>query len=203
MIWYKDFNNFLDTNTILDVVPTEKMTFTEKLNTLFRFSIYASIILYAITNNSKSFILTIIFGGITYALYNTETKEHLQLLNDIDDVDNNGKKKSLKQLKKDCTVPTKNNPFMNVLINEYEENPKRKKACFINKQVGEYVDKYFNEDLYRSVDDIYQKNASERQYYTMPSTEIPNEQDKFAKWLYGIDGKTCKEGNALKCKYFS
>lgn len=202
MIWYKDFNNFLDTNTVLDVVPTEKMTFTEKLNALFRFSIYASIILYAISNNSKSFLLMIIFGGITYALYVTETKEHLEL---NDKIDNNleENKKSLKSLKKECTVPTKNNPFMNVLINEYEENPTRKKACFINKQVGEYVDKYFNEDLYRSVDDIYQKNASERQYYTMPSTEIPNEQDKFAKWLYGIDGKTCKEGNALKCKYFS
>lgn len=146
----------------------------------------------------------VIFGGITFVLYNTEKTEHLELYDSINLNDNNkDSKQSLKSLKKTCTVPTKQNPFMNVLINEYEENPLRKKACFINKQVGEYVDKYFNEDLYRSVDDIYQKNASERQYYTMPSTEIPNEQDKFAKWLYGIDGKTCKEGNALKCKYFS
>ena len=203
MIWYKDLNNFIDTNTLLDVVPSEKMTFTEKLNALFRLSIYASIILYAITNNSKSFLLMFIIAGVTYILYITDEKEHLELY-DItnDDVENN-LPKSMKSLKKTCTVPTKENPFMNVLINEYEENPKRKKACFINKQVGEYVDKYFNEDLYRSVDDIYQKNASERQYYTMPSTEIPNEQDKFAKWLYGIEGKTCKEGNAFKCKYFS
>ena len=87
-------------------------------------------------------------------------------------------------------------------MNEYAENPKRKKACKINNKVNEYIDQYFNEDLYRSVDDIYNKNASERQYYTMPVTEIPNNQDKFAQWLYGNDEKTCKEGNLLKCKYF-
>jgi hypothetical protein len=201
MIWYKDINNFLDTNYLLDIVPTEKMTLTVKLNALFRFSIYASIILYALSNNVKSFLISALFAGITIAIYNSNRANYdREGYNDAEtDVD---RKFDIDTVKQHYTVPTKQNPFMNVLMNEYTDNPKRKKAIY-NDAIKKEVDKYFNEDLYRSIDDIYQKNASDRQYYTMPSTVIPNDQDKFANWLYGIDGKTCKEGNGLKCKYFS
>ena len=37
----------------------------------------------------------------------------------------------------------------------------------------------------------------------MPNTTIPNDQIEFAKRLYGIEGKTCKEGNGKKCKYYA
>jgi len=39
---------------------------------------------------------------------------------------------------------------------------------------------------------LYGKSNSQRQYYQMPSTTIPNEQTSFAKWLYAT-GPTCKE----------
>jgi len=38
---------------------------------------------------------------------------------------------------------------------------------------------------------VYETFHSQRQFYTMPSTTIPNSQDEYAKWLYG---------NALSCK---
>ena len=40
---------------------------------------------------------------------------------------------------------------------------------------------------------------SSRQFYTNPSTTIPNDQEAFAKWLYYNPEKTCKEGNGLEC----
>ena len=58
--------------------------------------------------------------------------------------------------------------------------------------------KHFDNNLYRDVSDIYNRNASDRNYYTMPSSTIPNDQNSFAQFLYSQD-KTCKEGNPNKC----
>ena len=196
-IWYKDINNFFDVNNILLFYPTSEMTYTEKLNSMLRLSIYISIILYSFLNDSKVFICFIITAFVTFMLYITEERKEDyvddEYLNDDDFMMNK---------ENECTKPTKDNPFMNVLMNEYEDQPKRKKACNVS-DVKEYVDAYFNDNLYKSVDDIYNKNSSERQYFTMPVTEIPNNQEKFANWLYRDPEKTCKEGNGLKCKYFS
>ena len=46
----------------------------------------------------------------------------------------------------------------------------------------------------RDVGDLYGKSNDQRQYYTMPSTTIPNNQTSFAKWCYGV-GPTCKESS--------
>lgn len=198
MIWYRDLNGFLDTAYLFDIVPSTQMTFSEKLNAVFRFSIYSSIVLYALSNNPNSFLVIVIIGVITYLLNISHVEEPYMHDTYGDNRDPNNKA----PLPTGYTVPTKDNPFMNVLMNEYAENPTRNPAVY-NKQVKQQINDYFNENLYRSIDDIYQKNASDRQYYTMPNTMIPNDQEKFANWLYRVDGKTCKEGNASKCKYFS
>lgn len=198
-IWYNDIVNFFDINNMLLFYPTSEMEYSEKLNSIMRLILYITIILYSLKNDLKVFILLIVAGIVIYIMYTmdehkekyiTDKEETYGIEDYEDEIDI-------------CTKPTRENPFMNVTMNEYAENPKREKACKINNKVNEYIDQYFNEDLYRSVDDIYNKNASERQYYTMPVTEIPNNQDKFAQWLYGNEDKTCKEGNLLKCKYFS
>ena len=197
-IWYKDPVKFFDINNMLMFYPTSEMVYTEKLNATLRLVLYITIIMYAFQNDVKVFTLLLFVGIILYIMYIVE--EDKERYEDsyvrVDDtyVEDNDK---------ECTRPTKDNPFMNVTMNEYTENPKRNRACKMTNQVNNYIDKYFNEDLYKSIDDIYNKNSSERQYYTMPSTEIPNNQDEFANWLYGNDEKTCKEGNLLKCKYFS
>ena len=44
----------------------------------------------------------------------------------------------------------------------------------------------FNEDLYRDVNDIFGKNNSQRQFYTVPGESGFNDQHSFGQWLYGI-----------------
>jgi hypothetical protein len=203
-IWYKDIVNFFDINNVLVLYPSSEMEYSEKLNSIMRVVLYITIILYSLMNDTKVFILLIIVGAVVYLMYEVEENKEKYLEKDrYARYDKDEYMKETETYNRVCTQPTKDNPFMNVTMNEYQENPKRGKACKIDKKVNEYINDYFNEDLYRSVDDIYNKNASERQYYTMPVTEIPNNQDKFAQWLYGNDDKTCKEGNGLKCKYFS
>jgi hypothetical protein len=58
-------------------------------------------------------------------------------------------------------------------------------------------DDYFNENVFRETDDLYNKSLLPRQFYTVPSTTIPNEREKLADWLYNT-GPSCKE-NGLVC----
>ena len=97
-----------------------------------------------------------------------------------------------------CTPPTDNNPFMNVLVPEYYSNPKRPEACKLEGElpgeqgVEEEANEKFNINLYKDVADIWGKNNSQRQFYTMPNTTIPNKQTEFAHWLYG-NAASCKD----------
>jgi hypothetical protein len=204
-IWYKNIVDFFDIHNLLHFYPTSEMNFSEKLNSVLRLSGYLSIIIYSLKNDYRSSFIFIMTAFVTFIMFVLdENKEKYVNENRKHDMyDDSYESDEIEYDKKNCTKPTRENPFMNVMMNEYEENPKRHKACEPTIIVNKYIDEYFDEDLYRTTDDIYNKNASERQYYTMPSTEIPNDQDKFANWLYGINEKTCKEGNGLKCKYFS
>jgi hypothetical protein len=98
-----------------------------------------------------------------------------------------------------CQKPSQDNPFMNVLVSDYVLNPNKKKACNVSKtNIRRSAQKYFDRNLYRSVSDIFNKEASDRQWVTNPVTTIPNDQESFAKWCY-TSKKTCKEGNGNQC----
>ena len=98
-----------------------------------------------------------------------------------------------------CTEPTIDNPFMNVTMKDYmnfDENGfviDRPPACDPNDpKIKKKMDNAFSNNLYRDVSDVFGKTSSQRNYFTMPWTTIPNKQDEFARWLY-LSPKTCKE----------
>ena len=80
-------------------------------------------------------------------------------------------------------LPTESNPFMNVGIVDYNRKPDFGKA---SPTANPYEQGTFYKNLFRTPSDaLWQRQASERQFYTMPVTSVPNEQTKFAMWLYG------------------
>ena len=88
-----------------------------------------------------------------------------------------------------CQKPTLNNPFMNVLpIDERTREP----ACEYTDKMKTKIEDAFSANLYEDTNDIYGRNNSQRQFYTMPSTQMPNRQDEFKSWLYK-KGPTLKE----------
>jgi hypothetical protein len=98
-----------------------------------------------------------------------------------------------------CHRPTPNNPFMNILTSDYAHNPKRAKACDIsNGNIKKKAQIFFDKNLYRDVGDVFHKNASDRNFITMPITTIPNDDGAFKNFLYSIK-ETCKEGNGQTC----
>jgi hypothetical protein len=98
------------------------------------------------------------------------------------------------------TPPSARNPFMNVLIDEYKYKPKRAKALSVlDPSVKITLDDFFRTEFARDPTDVFGRNQSQREFITMPSTSIPNDQESYQNWLYKIPGKTCKEGGREAC----
>lgn len=192
-IWYEDWHELYEQNQYLEVLPASNMSFEEQLNAIFRFFIYLGVILALVKMNYR-YIFMIVFGGIlTIILYEYEKSKRARaekfLEDESIDVVNNGL----------CTRSTVENPFMNPSIVDITENPTKAKACRVTApEVQEKIYDNFNARLFRDVNDVFDKNASQREFYTVPNTMIPNDQGAFAQWLYGT-GKTCKEGNGMQC----
>lgn len=84
-----------------------------------------------------------------------------------------------------CTQPTADNPFMNRLV---FDDPNKPPAC--NPfEVKEDTRKFFNQDLWRNASDVWQKQNSQREYYTMPCTTAIPDTKKFAEFCYGGGGR--------------
>ena len=200
-LWSEKISILYEKKYLFEIIPNKNFDFNRKLNSLLRLSIYYAVLIY-VFDNKKSNMLYIPFvvGFLTYIL-NRKYREtflnvtNAQLMNDLKvgpDL--------IKSLDGSCKTPTKDNPFMNPEIYDYNTDKMAENACttYNNKGLQNYSENIFNESLYRDVNDLFGKNNSQRQFYTVPGNSIPNDQDTFAKWLYATP-KTCKEGNGLQC----
>lgn len=99
-----------------------------------------------------------------------------------------------------CRKPTRDNPFMNPTITDYNVDDPPQACNADDEDIKDEIKMNFNKDLYRNVEDLWEKKNSQRQFYTLPTTSVPNDQDGFAKWLYKSP-YTCKEDNMQCLKY--
>jgi hypothetical protein len=189
--WYNDITILYDNNKLSEFFPNYKMTLIEKLNAISRLSIYLGIGLYLITKTYQYLYLPIIVLSITAFIYFNQQKNIELFFNSYNESTLNQINKEILE-KPPCLEPTTNNPFMNInLITDKKTNPP---ACesWDNTAVKESIEEKFDHNLYKDVSDLFGKSNSQRQYYTMPSTTIPNNQTEFAKWCFNT-GPTCKE----------
>lgn len=181
--WYDDIFVLFKPDRLVEFIPVKDMSLNEKLNSLVRFLIYTSLLLTCIYKNPNFFYILVIGATLTLMV-------HQQLITSTHQ--SGGGVNTL-------TAPSAHNPFMNVLMTDHIENPSRGAAEDVSDpKTRSNIDKHFNTGLYRDVDDIWDKKNSQRQYYTNPSTTIPNDADSFMKWLYKTP-PTCKEGNLSRC----
>jgi len=83
-----------------------------------------------------------------------------------------------------CHMPTKDNPFMNYTIGDLISNPNRLEACKYD-DVKKKIKDNFKSHLYTDYSELWGKFISDRNFYTMPNTDIINDQTNFALWCYG------------------
>jgi hypothetical protein len=177
-----------DKNRLIEFIPTKDMTISEQLNAITRFSLWFSIILLLYYKNPRILYIFIITAIIIYIIALNIIKP-IKINTDLStkiDINNNNEV---------CQMPTNNNPFMNILLTDYVDAPNRNVACkHEDEDVKKDVDKYFSHNLYKNLDDIWNNKNSQREFYTMPSSTIPNDRKSFMNWCWKTP-YTCKENN--------
>ena len=205
LFWIDNYKILYDTNKLTEFFPTKDQSTEERLNSIVRLLFYISIIL-AIYHSNFKYLCIFIFGlFLTWIIYSKKDKSN----DDNDDpylIENLEVNISNPKPKK-CVKPTLDNPFMNATMKDYmhfDENGNtvdRPEACDPNDPIiKKDIDHNFNNNLYTDVSDVFGKMNSQRQFYTMPSTTIPNDRESYAKWLYDSP-QTCKENQDRCLKY--
>ncbi len=181
--WLNDWKVLFRDDNFADFFPTKDMNRNEQLNAITRYSIYLFIILLFFARSSYWLYIPVLIIGAVIVLKLIDTKDQRK------DSPERKKEFEIKQtrgeIKEACQMPTVDNPFMNPLQTDYSNDRVKLPACRMeNEGVDDGVKKYFNENLYMNADDLYERKNSQRQFFTLPVTTVPNDQTAFANWLY-------------------
>jgi hypothetical protein len=102
--------------------------------------------------------------------------------------------------KNSCRRPTKDNPFMNPPVTDFGKENIPVACNSDDEDIKKNIERNFNVDLYRDLDDLFDNKNSQRVWYTIPVTSIPNDQESFANWLYKTD-YVCKSNQDACLRY--
>jgi hypothetical protein len=178
---------------MLNLIPLINMSFRDKLMAIVNLVIFVSVILTLIFKNLVFILIGLSILIIIFFIYIYDDKVKIDM----------NEKMSNRNLaiidNKICVKPSLENPFMNPSIIDYFNKNNNIKACdYDNKTIEENVNSFFGDKVYKDINDIYGKSFSERQFYTVPASTIPNDRKSYEDWLYHRD-KTCKENNGIQC----
>lgn len=100
-----------------------------------------------------------------------------------------------------CRQPTVENPFANIVFSDYLDADNLAQPCNTDDpQISNKMQNLYNSSIYRNLSDVWERENSQRMFYTAPIQTIPNNQTDFANWLYKT-GPSCKE-NTEYCTYY-
>ena len=174
--WFKEPASLFREDTWTRFVPTQNMTTTEALNAVVRFSVYASVLLFVATKESSyMYAIPIVALASIVLFYLFPNGRRIEsYLN------------SAGPTSKKYTMPTPDNPFMNVQLTEIGDNPDRPDAAPItDKSVREEIYKAFKKtrNIHMDTSDLFDQTQAMRTFHTMQSAKVPNDQDAFLAWL--------------------
>lgn len=215
---------WLDDPTILWLEATEFFPFTEHdkrctasaLNSFTRFGVYLAVVLALVRMEAIWLVVGLLFAGFAAGAWkfmgsSGAVREGFKLFDgqhfdteapilDPREVINEYVPDVIGERARSNPTPT--NPFMNVLLTDIGDNPYRPPAQNTGSQeVKAELDSYFQTLFADDPGDVFNHTSSQRNWVTMPSTTIPNDQASFANWLYRVPGQTCKEGNMEACNF--
>jgi len=105
-----------------------------------------------------------------------------------------------------CRKPTEENPFMNPSVDDFNKENVPVACNADDEDIGKEIRSSFNADLYRDIEDVFDKKNSQRQFFTI-AHNIPNDQEAFARWCYKFpatcktDQERCLNYEDLRTKY--
>ena len=180
--WVNEPTVLFNKKYINQIWPYSYLTYEEKLNATTRFIVIITLLGYVLLNRFIIIVLGLIIVGIIVLLY--KKKEGMVFpyygVND---------QQSIEQ----------NNPFGNVLMTDYKFNPNKKAVNAdytpdlentLNSKIKEFIiqensDNNEINNLFNNVGDQFKFEQNNHQFYTNPSTTIPNKQDDFLSFCFG------------------
>lgn len=225
IFWINEPTILFNKDYILQIWPTTKMTYEEKLNAISRLVIIMTILGFILTMNKSILFIGVVTLVALVAMYKMRkqkvTKDALDgskegfsgidVKNQEETIINPDTLKTY--LKSEFMPVNKKNPLGNVLLTEIMDNPTRKPAPpSFNTEVYEDINvttkkmvqslnpgiKNTNKQLYGDLGEQFEFDQSQWSFYSTPNTKIPNDQGAFADYLYG-DMPSCRDGNAFAC----
>lgn len=219
--WSDDISLLFSKDHYLEFWPTVDMTYNDKLNALSRFFLYSFIVAFFLKGNTVNIALMGLALLILFGLSKRNVHDESPSAKIMDPHNKTLKNESktlgermvakMENLKlgftdtDTCKGPTDNNPFMNVLPTDYKDDNGKPQTNFIPScsydEVNDDVNNAFEKGLFKDVNDVYNKENSQRQFYTVANNNVPNAQNEFASWLYAKD-EVCKAGDLNQCTGF-
>lgn len=98
-----------------------------------------------------------------------------------------------------CRKPTVDNPFMNPTVDDFNKEDIPAACNADDEDIRKDMDLKFNADLYRDIEDVFDRKNSQRQFYTV-AYNVPNDQEAFARWCYKFPA-TCKTNQERCLRY--
>lgn len=168
-------------------VPIQTMSTAGALNSVLRFTVYASVLLFLATQCQMYLSFIPIVALATFVLY--KLFPYGKVLETFGSMFGPSKssapeKKALSR--ENFTLPTVDNPFMNVLLTDIQDNPDRKDAAPVtDKRVRKAIRQAFEQtrNIYMDTSDTFDQMNAQRTFHTLQSAKVPNDQDAFLAWL--------------------
>tara|TARA_B110001450_G_C17599180_1_gene472204 strand:+ start:268 stop:909 length:642 start_codon:yes stop_codon:yes gene_type:complete len=199
--WLENPNILLNKSYITEIWPKDDFDLARKLNAITRIITIMGILGYYLTKSPFIPVSAIVSLIVLVIIFKSKNK----IINEgfTQSIDNNNSPNLKEILKKEFTMPTQKNPVMNVLMNEYTDNPTRKPAAPIynedvHQEMNQKAKRKNDKRLFKNLGDNISFENSMRNFYAMPNTEIPNNQKDFALFCYG-NMPSCKDGDNLQC----
>ena len=199
--WLENPNILLNKNYITEIWPKDNFDLARKLNAITRIIVLMGILGYYLTKSPFIPVSAIVSLIVLVIIFKSKNK----IINEgfTHEMDNNNSPNLKEILKKEFTMPTQENPVMNVLMNEYTDNPTRKPAApvyneDVHQEMNQKAKSKTDKRLFKNLGDNISFENSMRNFYAMPNTEIPNNQKDFALFCYG-NMPSCKDGDNLQC----
>jgi hypothetical protein len=169
-----DPREIFETKELLNFWPTATQTARERVAATTRFILYATCIIYIINRDVRVFALGILAIAILYYMWTMNMISDGKLRPPSTDGRVPG------PLRGEVTLPTFDNSMGNVLLSDYVDNPDRPAAAWYPSMRAEV------QNTWSQIHPFERQRDAERNFYTMPSSTIPNDQAAFA---YGAFGK--------------
>jgi len=216
LFWGTDPNVLFDPGSILEFFPISTMTYNQKLNAISRLVIIMTVGLYFVLASFRIFLIGIITLGAIWILHYTQHQQKKVRFAVTEGFNTEVAKDYLKDkwLPDDVYAETtRENPFQNVLMTDYDVAGMKKpaQAAFsrvvqdnVMEQAKSMIDSInpeqpkISEKLFRSLEDNLAFEQSMRPFYSTSATTIPNDQGSFADFCYG-SMVSCKDGNPFAC----